>query len=96
MSDESSLRRILKTHFKQGLGPNWDGIKKYLHHPDFPNRDRKFKQELADAILNHTVKPEEFEKLTDVDRDSQEDVDKFLKVELWEPLYPNEPVRPIY
>jgi hypothetical protein len=96
MDEESSLRRILKTEFKQGLGPNYDGIRSYLDHPNFPNRGRRFKQELADAILNHKVTPEEFEKLTDVDQDSQEDVDQFLKVELWDPLYPNEPVRPIY
>jgi len=95
MNDESSLRRILKTQFKQGLGPNWDGIHQYLNHPEFPSRARNFKRELADAILNHTITPEEFEKLTDVDQDSQEDVDKFLTTEIWNQLYQNEPVRPV-
>ena len=96
MNDESPLRRILKTHFKQGLGPNWDGMKQYLNHPEFPNRARTFKRELADAILNHSISPDEFEKITDVDQDSQEDVDNFLTTEIWDPLYENEPVRVIY
>ena len=96
MDEESSLKRVLKTQFKPGLETNWDGIRNYLNHPEFPNRARKFKQELADAILNHRISPEEFEKVTELDRDSQEDVDKFLTEELWEQLYPNEPVRPIY
>ncbi|MDE2400004.1 MAG: hypothetical protein KGL67_03315 [Patescibacteria group bacterium] len=92
MKEESPLKRILKTEFKQGLGPNWNGIKQYLNYPKFPSRAKNFKLELADAILNHSISREEFELLTAVDQDTQADVDQFLIEEIWKPLYGDEPI----
>ena len=93
MSQESPLRTVLETEFSQGVATDWDALDRYLNHPRFPNRARDFKRELADAILNHTLSPKEFECLTVIDKDSQEDVDGFLLEELWMPLFPDEPVR---
>ena len=70
-----------------------DDLYRFLNHPNFPNRAREFKEELADAILNHQITPQEFQRLTSTDQDSQEDVDQFLIEEIWNELYGNEPVR---
>ncbi|MDM7920751.1 MAG: hypothetical protein QUS14_00510 [Pyrinomonadaceae bacterium] len=93
MSEESILKRILQTRFSQGVETDWDGLDRFLNHPEFPTRARDFRRELADAILNHTISPEEFEELTAIDRESQDDVDSFLREEVWEQMYENEPVR---
>jgi hypothetical protein len=96
MSEESNLKRILQTRFTQGVETDWDGIDRFLNHPDFPRRAREFKRELADAILNHRLTPKDFEDLTAIDKERQEDVDAFLRDEIWEQLYEDEPVRISY
>ena len=93
MSSDSVLRRVLETRFTQGVATDWDDLLSFLNHPGFPGRAREFKKELADAILHHRITPLEFEDLTAIDRDSQEDVDQFLIEEIWNQLYPNEPVK---
>ena len=93
MRDETLLEGVLATEFSQDIATDWDGLQRFLNHPNFPNRAREFKQELADAILNHRITPDKFERLTALDQDSQEDVDEFLIEEIWNQLYPNEPVR---
>jgi hypothetical protein len=95
MNDDSLLKYILEAYFTAGVESDYDEINGYLNNSNFPARARAFKKELADAILNHTITPEEFETVTAVDQDSQEDVDTFLKTQLWDPLYNNEPVRPV-
>jgi hypothetical protein len=96
MSEASTLKRVIETQFTQGVATDFDGLRRFLEHPEFPDRAREFKAELADAILNHRISPKEFEDLTAMDQDSQEDVDDFLTKELWATLYPNEPVRLVY
>jgi hypothetical protein len=95
MDDDSLLKDILQSFFTAGVEADYGEINQYLNNPDFPTRARKFKAELANVILNHTLTPEEFEELTAVDQDSQADVDKFLTTEIWNPLYNNESVRPV-
>ena len=95
MNDDSILKYILQSYFTAGVETDYEDIKRYLNNPNFPTRARNFKAELADAILNHTVSPEDYERTTSVDQDSQEDVDKFLTTDIWNPLYNNEPVRPV-
>jgi hypothetical protein len=95
MDDNSLLKDVLESYFTAGVEADYDEIRQYLNNPDFPARARNFKSELADAILNHKVTPEEFEEVTAVDQDSQSDVDRFLTTEIWNPLYNNEPVRQV-
>lgn len=89
----STLQYVLETH----CSANWFddssvlSIKRFLNQPDFPDRSEQFKQELATAILHHTITPEKYERLTDVAYDEQESVDRELH-ELWQHLYGNEPV----
>ena len=92
MSDEGILKGLLETTFSQGVQTDWDDLRRFLNLPEFSDRARKFKRELADTILNHKISPQEFERLTAIDQDTQEDVDKFLIEEIWKPLYKDEPV----
>jgi hypothetical protein len=45
------------------------------------------KAELEDAIANERISPQEFERLAAIDQDSPADVARFLREELWLPLY---------
>jgi hypothetical protein len=93
MSDQSILKRILGARFSAGVATDLESLRKFLRDPNFPEREKAFRAELADAILNHTITPKEFEKLTSIDQDEQEDVDAFLTDEIWRPLYGGEPTR---
>lgn len=93
MNEQSILEELLETTFSMGVETDWEDLRRYLKEPDFPDREKLFKNELADAITNHTISPEKFEKLTAIDQDEQEDVDAFLTDEIWKPLYGNEQVR---
>lgn len=68
-------------------------MKKFLTHPKFPNRAGEFKQELADAILNHKITPSHYKDLTNHELETQKEVDEFLKTEIWQPLYGDEPIK---
>lgn len=90
MSEQSILKRLLETTFSMGVETDWDDLKRFLKDPNFPDREKTFKNELADAITDHKISPEEFEDLTAIDQDEQEDVDEFLIEEIWKPLYGDE------
>lgn len=92
MSGEELLRHVLETRFCAGVHVGWDELVRFLYAPWFPGRAEAFKAALRDAIVHHRLSPAEFEKLTSVDQDTQEDVDRFLTAELWEQLYPGEPL----
>jgi hypothetical protein len=96
MNEQSILKELLETTFSMGVETDWEDLRRYLKDPSFPDRESSFKAELADAISNHTISPEEFEKLTAIDQDEQEDVDAFLTDEIWKPLYGDEPIRTRY
>ena len=81
------LAHVLGTRFVQGVSFEWDDLFRFLRAPEFPGREATLRRELAEAILGHLVSPAEFERLTAVDLDSQADVDAFLTVELWAPLF---------
>lgn len=87
------LTDTLHTFFDvNGFGEGWlEDLQSYLNHPRFPDRAKQFKQELAEAILHHTVTPEILEDLTGISYDEQEEVESFLR-ETWEDLYGDEPV----
>lgn len=81
------LAHVLATRFTQGVSFEWDEFFAFLRAPEFPDREATLRRELAEAILEHRVSPREFEELTSIDQYSQADVDDFLTVELWEPLF---------
>jgi len=73
---------------------DWDGVRRFLNQPDFPERDKDFRRELSNAILNHTIPSEEYVKLTDDDGvESPQDVEKELRL-LWQYIYGEEPIKP--
>lgn len=88
MTKQKILNSVLETYFCQGVEFNYDELNRFLNDPKFPDRAEKFKTDLAEAIQNHSISPSEFKALTAIDQDSQEDVDKFLTTEIWNPLYP--------
>lgn len=91
-SNENLLNRILENRFYAGAVYDYDDLLKFLKHPNFPNREGAFKRELSSAILNHKISIQEFEDLTMIDYEAQDEVDEFLKTEVWQPLYGDEPV----
>ncbi len=66
-------------------------IRRYLNHERFPGRNEQFKCELTEAILNHTISPEQYERLTNVDYDTPEEVEAWLRL-LWQYIYGDEPI----
>lgn len=89
---KSELEKMLFNRFDVDVVPEYENLKSYLKNPDFPERENNFKHELADAILNHKLTPETYGKLTNHELETQEEVDEFLKTEIWQPLYGNEPI----
>ncbi len=76
---------------EHGLGI--DDVKKYLNNPNVSDRNQVFKAELVNSLLKQPITPQEFEKLTAEELETQEEVNEFLKNEIWKPLYGNEPVK---
>lgn len=91
-SSSQLLEQILETRFYAEAVEDYDSLKKFLRHPNFPNREMEFKQQLVKAILKSTISPERYEKLTGHELETQEEVDEFLRTEIWQPLYGDEPI----
>lgn len=59
----------------------------------FPSVSRDdFKQNLRDVILEKRLTPEIHEYLTGYEIETQDEVDEFLKAEIWQPIYGDERV----
>ena len=86
------LEQILESRFYAEAVENYDSLKKFLGHPNFPDREREFKKQLATAILQSAVSPKRYEKLTNHELETQEEVNELLKIEIWQPLYGDEPI----
>jgi hypothetical protein len=87
------LERVLGRycHIEVGM-PDWrEQLQRMLRAPAFPNREREFRQQLAYSILNHTITPAQYEKLTDLELETQEEVEQELR-QLWSELYGDEPL----
>ncbi len=63
-----------------------------LNHPNHPDRAKQFQHQLANAILNNAILSAEYEKLTEEDLETSEEVRARLH-ELWQDLYGNLDVR---
>lgn len=92
-SKKQLLTKIIEDRFYAGAVYDYENLTKFLSHPSFPHREREFKEELSEAICNSKVSINEFEKLTGIDYETQKEVDEFLKTEIWQPLYDDEPVK---
>lgn len=90
--NENLLERVLENRFYAGAVYDYEDLSKFIKHPNFPDREGGFKRELANAISNHTISIQKFENLTKIDYEAQEEVDEFLKTEIWQPLYGDEPI----
>jgi len=84
---ESTLEYFLSTHFHVGVSTTRESILASLNNSNFPNRAEDFKQQLIDAILNHSISAKELERLTDSDYETQEEVENFLKNYVWKTIY---------
>lgn len=87
MTHKTLLKQILSTRFSLGVATDWADLRRFLTSPSFPEREQLFKAELLNAIQGRTITPEDFEELTGIDQDSQDDVTSFLVEEIWEHLY---------
>lgn len=87
------LERILSRYYHiEVLSSDWlETLKRALDAPKFPNREKEFRHQLAYAILNRTISPSQYEKLTDFDSETEEEVVHEL-TELWMHLYGDEPI----
>lgn len=93
MKETSILNHFLKTTFSVEGSSDYESVKRVLNHPNFPNREKEFKEELVNAILKQPISTEEFEKLTDIDFETQDEIREYLLTEIWQPLYGDEPVK---
>jgi hypothetical protein len=64
---------------------------KIIRHPQGPMTEADFKWHLADAILNKRFSVEEYERLTDFDFETREEVAADL-VQLWGLVFGQEPI----
>lgn len=90
---KSELEKVLFNRFDVDIAPDYESLKNYLNNPNFPERGNIFKRELAETILNDRLSPENYEKLTNHDLETQEEVNEFLISEIWKPLYGDEPIQ---
>lgn len=87
------LAHVLKTYCNINYSTDdwYVSVKRMLNHPDFPGKAAEFRNQLAEAILHSTITPKQFEKLTDEEFDTPEELEERLR-ELWCELYADEPV----
>jgi hypothetical protein len=92
-SNNKLLEHILETRFYAEAVENYDSLTKYLRHPNFPNREKEFRQQITEAITKSTISPERYEKLTGHELETQKEVNEFLLNEIWKPLYSSEALK---
>jgi hypothetical protein len=56
-----------------------------------PLKEEQFRHELADAIMHDTITPDQYEKLTDEEFDTQQELNVWLR-SLWQTLYDDQPL----
>lgn len=85
---------VARRHFHvEVMGSNWqENLRRELDHPGHPERSAQFRQQFAQAILNRTITPAQYEGLTGEEFDTPEDLEAGLR-ELWRGFYGDEPVK---
>lgn len=92
--ESNLLQDVLRRYYHvEVLGAdNWvQDLLSFLRATKFPCREKEFRHQLAYAILNKTISPSQYEKLTDLELETNEEVVKEL-TELWTYLYGDEPI----
>lgn len=84
--------KTLRLYFHVEVTQDIDELNSFLNSKNFPKRNEEFRKELLQKINNSEVSVNEFEKLTGIDYESQEEVNEFLIDEIWKPLYGDEPI----
>lgn len=93
MNDKSMLKHFLETMFCVDGVDDYELVKKTLNDSRFPNREGQFRKELVDAIKHQTISIEQFERLTGIDYETQNEISNFLVENIWKPLYDDEPIK---
>lgn len=91
--DNETLYHFLECNFNVDVVTDYEYMKRYVSDPNFPNRNEEFKKALADAILYHKITPETYERITDAELETQEEIDELLVNDIWKVIYGNEPIR---
>ncbi len=79
-------------HYCQVEAPEGiEALRDDLRQPQWRERTALFRQQLADAIVNKTITPEQYERLTGLDFDTPEDFNKWLRC-LWKELFGDDPI----
>lgn len=87
------LARTLKQYCHiNAMTADWrEALLSELNYPGDPSRAPTFRAQLADAIWNATISPQQYEALTGEDFDTQDDLQDRLR-ELWKEIYGEAPV----
>jgi hypothetical protein len=82
------LAGILRTYFDvNAFTSEWpQSLQRELGRPESSQREQMFRRQLAEAVVDRNIKPEDYEKLTGEDFDTQDDLQKWLQ-EVWKRLY---------
>jgi len=85
------LATILYTYCNvNAMTEHWvDSLKIGIRHSE--SQGRLFRSQLANAILHRSITPDDYERLTEEDFDSQDDLQAWLR-ELWPQLHPYTPL----
>ncbi len=92
------LPDLLTDVFETYFGANyfiedWERLRDFLNNPTFPDRATNFREQFASSILNETITPSILEKLTDIECETQKEVNNFLINDIWKQLYGDEPIK---
>ena len=86
---ESVLRRYFHVEVLSG---DWQEVlQRELNFVGAPTRAAEFRRQLSDAILKRSITPAEYERLTEDELETQDEVEERLMY-LWMGLYGDEPV----
>lgn len=87
------LADVLRRHANvNAFTKDWpQAMRLELFSSNNPEREQLFRCQLAEAILNDTITPAQYERLTDEDFDTPEDFQNWL-LTVWKALYGDAPV----
>lgn len=92
-NQESIMEYVLGLFFHVNHGLEINDVKKYLSNTNALHRNQEFKKEIAEAIINEALSPQQFEKLTGEEFETQKELSQFLINDIWKPLYGDEPIK---
>ena len=90
--NNDTLYHFLECNFNVDVKTDYEYMKRYVLDKTFPDRNERFKRALSDAILNHKITPEIYEKITDAELETQEEIDSLLINDIWKVVYGVEPI----